>query len=57
MSQQQKIKCQNVLIYLHELCCLCSIQNSPPQLENVKAFAEAYLHFIVFALVIKYQGS
>ena len=30
-----------------------SIQNLPRQLANAKAFAEAYLHFIVFALAIK----
>ena len=29
-----------------------SIQNQPRQLANPEAFAEAYLHFIVFALAI-----
>ena len=30
-----------------------SIRNSPWQSANAEAFAEAYLHFIVFALAIK----
>ena len=30
-----------------------NIQNSPQQSANAEAFAEAYLHFIVFASAIK----
>ena len=31
----------------------CSVRNSPRQSANAEAFAEAYLHFIVFASAIK----
>ena len=33
----------------------CSIRNLPRQSANAEAFAEAYLHFIVFASAIKMQ--
>ena len=33
----------------------CSVRNLPQQSANAEAFAEAYLHFIVFASAIKMQ--
>ena len=63
LSFQNFSCCYNFLLFKNLLLYICfliylfvlvsSVRNSPRQSANAEPFAEAYLHFIVFALAIK----